>query len=107
MGALGWAALLSLAADCGRDVHPVTTAAIIQVEDKRCINAHVKRNITSSTEPHCCLPFVYPCTAFCLAFVCECLQSVWDDFSISPAGALLKVMRLLVAGDLPVGSLIS
>lgn len=34
MGVLGWAALLSLAADCGRDVHPVTTAAIIQVESQ-------------------------------------------------------------------------
>jgi len=34
MGVLSWAALLSLAAACGRDVHPVTTAAIIQVESQ-------------------------------------------------------------------------
>jgi type IV secretion system protein VirB1 len=34
MDLLGWAALLSLAADCGPDVHPVTTAAIIQVESQ-------------------------------------------------------------------------
>ena len=34
MGVLSWAALLSLAADCGRDVYPSTTAAIIQVESR-------------------------------------------------------------------------
>ncbi len=34
MDLLGWAALLSLAADCGPVVHPATTAAIIQVESQ-------------------------------------------------------------------------
>jgi len=34
MDLLGWAALLSLATHCGRDIHPVTTAAIIQVESQ-------------------------------------------------------------------------
>ena len=34
MDLLAWAALLSLAADCGPVVHPATTAAIIQVESQ-------------------------------------------------------------------------
>ena len=52
MDLLGWAALLSLAADCGRDVHPVTTAAIIQVESQGNPLAIADNTRRTSYTPH-------------------------------------------------------
>ena len=52
MDILGWAALLSLAADCGPVVHPATTAAIIQVESQGNPLAIADNTQRTSYTPH-------------------------------------------------------